>query len=147
MLGKYEFESKPLSNPWTEQFCDDLLSLAPFDGVQQLVRTIEERSEREKGQALRALLDDHDCMKSFLDFDVRQYKAYVVKSKSQAFMYEYSAPAYDKQEGCDEEGLYSLIEGHDGDELDVEDETPYVCDHPPQSRAKLAGKNLQQIRP
>ena len=46
MLSKYEFEETVASNPWAEQFCQDLISLEDLDGVQTLVTQIKHFSEK-----------------------------------------------------------------------------------------------------
>ena len=61
LIGKYEFEEQQVGNPWSNQFCLDILELKNFDGLETLCSCMQEAYDKHGGLALKILLDNKEC--------------------------------------------------------------------------------------
>ena len=146
VVGKYEFEEVPQTNPWAEQYCNDIEHLKPFDWVDSLVQRFSEQRETSQGQALRLLLHDKECRSEFLKFDVRQYKVYSVShEKNNAFRYDYESPEAENCENSNKDP------NHDDDaevcDDDSDDENPFSVWSPHHLWRNLWPKNSNSAVP
>ena len=61
ILGKYQFEEEAQTNPWSEQYCADLMDLKHFDGVETLCSKLQDEFSEKEGQALKILIGNEEC--------------------------------------------------------------------------------------
>ena len=66
MLGKYTFEDSVKSNPWTEQYCQDLIALEDCDDAYFLAQRVARAYPHVKGRALKVFLIDDQCAADFV---------------------------------------------------------------------------------
>ena len=75
LMGRYLFDTDPpQSNPWLDQFFEDLCHLSDFNGCEEFCEAIAEDSNLRGSFSLRLLLEYSEIRDMFCEFDRKQVK-------------------------------------------------------------------------
>eukprot|EP00973_Karenia_brevis_P088653 12292367-Karenia_brevis.AAC.1 len=77
LFGKYLFEPQepPKSNPWLEQFYQDIMMGKYTDGLYEVCEFLEQGYSYKQGQAIAGLMYNKEMRDIVLKYDFGEYKA------------------------------------------------------------------------
>ena len=74
ILGKYEWEHQPRSNPWSSQLCEDILAMSEVEDMSLVIDKLKPAYHKHGGLALRMVVASTEMRECLMKADLRVVK-------------------------------------------------------------------------